>query len=80
MVGGDFHVFVLLDVFKGFFEAEHHRGHDFGFIVSSRSAHIGQFFRFGYVDNDIFVLGALAHNLACIHFFLREDEEFPSVL
>ena len=49
MVGGHFHVFIFFDVFEGFFEREHHRGNDAGFVVGSGGSHVGELLRFGGV-------------------------------
>ena len=80
MVGGDFDVLVLLDVFEGLLEAEYHGRNDAGLVVGTACAHVGEFFRLGDVDDDVLVLGALAHDLSGVDLFLGEDEEAAAVL
>ena len=80
MLRGDFHIFVSLDVFECFFKAEHDGRNDFCFFVGAGSAHVGELFTLRNVHHQIFILAVLAHHLPGIHFFLREDEEFATVL
>ena len=74
------HILVALDILESLFETEYHRRYDTGLVVGTRRAHIGELFALGHIHGYVVVLGVLAHYLACVHLFLREDEKAAAVL
>ena len=79
-LGGNLHVFVLLDVFQCLFEGEDDGGHDACLVVGTGSAHIGELLGFSHVHHEVVVVDVFAHHLSGIDFVLRVDEEAATVL
>ena len=77
---GYLNIFIFLYVFQCFFQTEFNRGSYVYFVIWPTGAHIGQFFRFAYIDHDIVRTGTFTDHLAGIHCFARFDKEFPSIL
>ena len=78
----NFYIFIFFNVFESFFEAKYDRRNNFFcFIISSPEAlYWWSFFdlvTFTTISPSLF--GIFTHNLPCIYFFLRKDEEFASI-
>lgn len=76
----NFNKLVFFNIFERFFQTEHDGRNDARLLVSTGGTDIGELFGLCYIHNEVFVMDVLAHNLSCVHFVLRIDEETATIL
>src|SRR5690554_1008 len=74
------YIFISLNILQSFLQTKYYWWNQSHFIITSRSAHVGELFTFGHIHDQIAFAIVFANYLSHIYLLLRKNKELTSIL